>query len=381
MQKQNLALYIHWPFCLSKCPYCDFNSHVRNRIDEEAWKRALIRELDRTAKCIGPRQLTSIFFGGGTPSLMDPRTVGDLIERALQHWPAIPNLEITLEANPNSVEVSRFQALRHAGVNRVSIGVQALNNDDLKLLGRGHNSNEAILAITSAKKIFQRVSFDLIYARPNQTLGQWEEELSQALSFGTEHMSLYQLTIEPGTAFAPLYERGELKIPDEDLAADLYEQTQNQMNAAGLPSYEISNHARPSAESRHNLSYWLYEDYAGIGPGAHGRLSLSSGKVATKQYRAPETWLNAVYAGSGEEEALSLSHTEQTLEALMMGLRLTSGISLSSLPLSPDNLIDQKALNTLINTGYLVKNDNKLQATSRGLQCLNAVLKKLLISC
>jgi oxygen-independent coproporphyrinogen-3 oxidase len=375
---QKLALYIHWPFCLSKCPYCDFNSHVRGSIDENAWEEALLKELDHSAKRTGPRQLTSIFFGGGTPSLMRPQTVEALIKRALQLWCADSQLEVTLEANPNSVEVGRFKDLSAAGVNRVSIGIQALNDPDLKKLGRQHDQNEAISAITTAKSVFERVSFDLIYARPDQTLEAWKEELTRALSFGTEHLSLYQLTIEPGTAFAPLYERGELKIPGDDLAADLFEQTQDQMTAAGLPAYEISNHARIGAESRHNLSYWRYEDYAGVGPGAHGRLTLGTGKVATKQYRAPETWIKAVANGSGEEECIPLSLSEQNTEALIMGLRLTSGLRLCDLPSHEDLPINANALNSLIDGGYLVKSDKYLWATSSGLLCLNAVLKRLL---
>lgn len=375
---QNLALYIHWPFCLSKCPYCDFNSHVRASIDEEGWKEALLKELDHAARRLGPRQLTSIFFGGGTPSLMHPQTVDALINRTFAHWSAAPALEVTLEANPNSVEVSRFQDLRHAGVNRVSIGVQALNDPDLKLLGRQHSAHEAIAAITTAISTFERVSFDLIYARPHQTLEAWEQELSKALSFGTEHLSLYQLTIEPGTAFAPLYERGELIIPGEDLAADLFEQTQNQMATADLPAYEISNHARPGAASRHNLSYWRYEDYAGIGPGAHGRLTLPAGKVATRQYRAPETWMQAVTNGSGEEESLLLSPEEQITEAIMMGLRLTSGLQLSKFPVLNQTNINLDALHTLVQDGYLVLTEPTLKATPLGLQCLNAVLRRLL---
>lgn len=378
LEAQNLALYIHWPFCLSKCPYCDFNSHVRASIEEDSWEEALLEELDHTAKRIGSRQLTSIFFGGGTPSLMRPQTVGALINRALTHWAAIKDIEITLEANPNSVEVSRFQDLKYAGVNRVSIGVQALNDSDLKQLGRHHNANEAIAAIATAMSTFEHVSFDLIYARPYQRLSDWRQELDQALSFGTEHLSLYQLTIEPGTAFAPLYERGELIIPGEDLAADLFELTQNQTAAVGLPAYEISNHARPGFESRHNLNYWQYLDYAGIGPGAHGRLTLPEGKVATKQYRAPETWMKAVMSGSGEEELLPLSPQEQATEALMMGLRLTSGLQLSRLYSLGPSIIDQDALKALVDGGYLVKNDTTLKATPLGRQCLNAVLKRLI---
>jgi putative oxygen-independent coproporphyrinogen III oxidase len=372
---QNLALYIHWPFCLSKCPYCDFNSHVRASIEEDAWEEALLKELDHTAARLGPRHLTSIFFGGGTPSLMRPRTVEALIRKALGYWSPTPNIEITLEANPNSVEVSKFQDLKAAGVNRVSIGIQALNDPDLKQLGRQHRAAEGIKAIETAIKTFERASFDLIYARPHQTVEAWRQELAQAMSFGTEHISLYQLTIEPGTAFAPLYERGELIIPGEDLAADLFELTQQQTKAAGLPAYEISNHARPGAESRHNISYWQYQDYAGVGPGAHGRLTLPEGKVATKQYRAPETWMKAVMNGSGEEEAILLSAQDQETEALMMGLRLTAGLELPSFK---STIIDPEGLRILIEGGYLLKTDNTLRATPLGLQCLNGVLKRLL---
>jgi oxygen-independent coproporphyrinogen-3 oxidase len=375
LPSQNIALYIHWPFCQSKCPYCDFNSHVRASIDNDLWQEALLKELDRHAAYLGPRHLSSIFFGGGTPSLMSPKTVEALIDRALGHWSAIEDLEITLEANPNSVEVSRFQNLRQAGVNRVSIGVQALNDADLKRLGRQHSTTEAIAAIKTAIATFDRVSFDLIYARPHQTLVAWEQELAEALSFGTEHLSLYQLTIEPGTAFAPLYERGDLIIPGEDLAADLFEVTQNLTAAAGLSAYEISNHARTGAESRHNLTYWRYQDYAGIGPGAHGRLTCDSSKIATKQYRAPETWLKAVDKGSGEEERLPLSLSDQAMESLMMGLRLKAGLPLDQ---AKRDIIDPKSLELLEKGGYLMVNHNHLQATPLGLQCLNAVLKRLL---
>jgi oxygen-independent coproporphyrinogen-3 oxidase len=285
-----------------------------------------------------------------------------------------------LEANPNSVEVNRFQDLGIAGVNRVSLGVQALNDADLMQLGRKHSADEAMAAVTTAMETFERVSFDLIYARPHQSLEAWKQELDHALSFGTEHLSLYQLTIEPGTAFAPLFERGELIIPGEDLAADLFELTQYQTAIAGLPAYEISNHARPNSESHHNLSYWRYQDYAGIGPGAHGRLTLDKGKVATKQYRAPETWLAAVRRGSGEEESLPLSVEDQATEALMMGLRLTSGICLSQLPELGQSVIDANSLKVLINGGYLMMTEDILKATPLGLQCLNAVLKRLLSS-
>ena len=288
-----LSLYIHWPFCLSKCPYCDFNSHVRQTFDEEAWQEGLLHELERYADHIKtweqPYTLQSIFFGGGTPSLMQPQTVERLIDKALQLWGRDPSLEITLEANPNSVEVQRFQALRQAGINRLSLGIQAFNDTALKQLGRQHSTQEALKALEIACDIFSRVSFDLIYARPGQTLQDWQEELIKALSFGTEHLSLYQLTIEPGTAFASLYNRGELILPDEERSADLFEMTQAVMNNSQRPAYEISNHAKKGAECRHNLTYWTYQDYIGIGPGAHGRLTCGPlKKQATRQKKTPK---------------------------------------------------------------------------------------------
>lgn len=378
----SLALYIHWPFCLSKCPYCDFNSHVRASIDEDRWQEGLLQELTQTAELTGPRRLTSIFFGGGTPSLMPPKTVAALIDQACQLWSPEPGFEITLEANPNSVEARRFQDFKTAGINRLSVGIQALNDPDLKALGRQHSAEEAIAALKIATQTFDRVSFDLIYARPHQTLNAWQEELERALSFSTEHLSLYQLTIEPGTAFAPLYERGELVIPDEELAADLYELTQERTEAAGLPAYEISNHARLGCESRHNLAYWKYQDYAGVGPGAHGRITLKDGvKLATKQLRAPETWLKQVFSlGHGHDESETIRSFEtQAQEALLMGLRLKEGIDLKKLPLPWPQLIDQKRLNPLIEAGFLIlKNDDHLMATQAGRQRLNAILRSLL---
>jgi len=372
-----LALYIHWPFCLSKCPYCDFNSHVREKIDEKAWQQALLKELQRTAVLTGPRQLTSIFFGGGTPSLMSPQTVAAVIDQAQMLWSFDPNIEITLEANPNSVEVAKFQQLKSAGVNRVSLGIQALNDGDLKGLGRQHSAKEAIAAIATATQVFNRVSCDLIYARPQQTLLNWKQELATMLSFGTSHVSLYQLTIEAGTAFETLYRRGDLKIPEENLASDLYEQTQEMMNTAGFPAYEVSNHARVGEESRHNLSYWRYQDYAGVGPGAHGRLTVSGQKVATKQYRAPETWLKKVEdTGTGEEETILLNPQEQTVEAVMMGLRLSEGIDLNSLPAL--EMINAAQQHTLVYAGFLEQNGSQLTATLAGRQRLNTVLGQLL---
>src|SRR5579863_145353 len=276
--ESELALYIHWPFCTSKCPYCDFNSHVRERIDEARWRNALLRELDRAAETLAGRRVASVFFGGGTPSLMAPQTAAALIERIATHWGLDDRTEITLEANPTSVEASRFAELRAAGVNRVSLGVQALDDGALKFLGRGHNAGEARGAVALAARLFPRFSFDLIYARPGQTLAAWRDELSAALAMAGNHLSLYQLTIEAGTAFATAYARGDFRLPDEETQAALYEVTQEALAAAGLPAYEISNHARPGEECRHNLVYWRYQDYLGIGPGAHGRLTPNLNK-------------------------------------------------------------------------------------------------------
>ncbi len=287
------AVYVHWPFCKAKCPYCDFNSHVRAAIDQAAWQRALLAELDHYADRTPGRTVSSVFFGGGTPSLMAPATAAALIERIGQRWVLAGDAEITLEANPTSVEAERFRDFRAAGVNRASLGVQALDPAALTFLGRGHSVGEAIAAIALARRQFPRFSFDLIYARPGQEPAQWDAELKQALSLAGDHLSLYQLTIEKGTAFHTAHARGDFAIPDDDRAGMLYELTQLRLNEAGLPSYEISNHARPGGESRHNLVYWRYGDYVGIGPGAHGRLTLGGAKVATRQLRLPETWLAA----------------------------------------------------------------------------------------
>lgn len=374
------ALYVHWPFCKSKCPYCDFNSHVRQSIDEARWRDALLLELERTATWTGKRNLTSIFFGGGTPSLMDPKTVESVIDKATQLWATTPSLEITLEANPNSVEASQFKNLKASGVNRISVGIQALNDVDLKALGRLHSTEEAMSAIKTACSIFDRVSFDLIYARPHQTLEAWKEELAQALTFNTEHLSLYQLTIEPGTAFATLHARGELKIPDSDLAADFYELTQEMMEAKGLPAYEISNHARVGAECQHNLVYWRYQDYAGVGPGAHGRVTINGEKIATQQKKAPETWLDAVFnQGNGNEPTVVITSAEQAEETLMMGLRLQEGVHLPNgiTPFHP--YINQPKLSLLIEQNLLTLSQDRLTATKAGRQCLNSVLQLLLV--
>ncbi|MGE5271042.1 MAG: radical SAM family heme chaperone HemW, partial [Thiohalocapsa sp.] len=327
IRREPLAIYIHWPFCRSKCPYCDFNSHVREGIDAGRWTRALLADLERQAARLPEREVVSIFFGGGTPSLMPVETTAALIARVKALFPAAPDLEVTLEANPNSAEARAFAAFAAAGVNRLSLGVQALDPVALRFLGRAHDRDEAIAAIRWARDIFPRFSFDLIYARPGQTAEAWQGELDEALSLAGEHLSLYQLTIEPGTAFGNRAARGEALAADEETAAALFELTQARLAAAGLPGYEISNHAHPGAECRHNLAYWRYEDYLGIGPGAHGRLRRDSLRLATRQIRGPEAWLAAIEAGgSGLEEATPIGAGEAVEEMVMMGLRLAAGI-------------------------------------------------------
>src|SRR5579864_8766022 len=318
MARPPLAVYIHWPFCRSKCPYCDFNSHVRERIDTRGWTEALLADLDRQAELATEHEVVSIFFGGGTPSLMPPETAAALIERVKRHWKTTRNLEITLEANPNSAEAERFAGFAEAGVNRLSLGVQSLDPEALKFLGRGHDRAEAIAAIGLARANFARYSFDLIYARPGQTSAAWRGELDEALALAGEHLSLYQLTIEPGTAFHTRARLGEFAIPDEEDAAALFEMTQDRLAAHGLPAYEISNHARPGAESRHNLAYWRYEDYLGIGPGAHGRITRNGVKYATRQRRLPEAWLKQPEF----EEMTAIPRESAVEEMVMMGLRL-----------------------------------------------------------
>ena len=378
-----LALYIHWPFCRSKCPYCDFNSHVRERIDEARWRAALLRELEHYASASLGRRIGSIFFGGGTPSLMAPETVAALIERTRKYWPVLGDVEITLEANPNSVEAGRFAALAAAGVNRLSLGVQALDDEALRFLGRRHDAAEARAAIATAARHFPRYSFDLIYGRPGQSVTAWQRELGEALTLAGEHLSVYQLTIEPGTAFATAEARGDFAMPDEETAAALFEATGSMLSAAGFPAYEISNHARPGAECRHNLAYWRYQDYLGVGPGAHGRLTVGPVKLALRQYRAPETWLAAVESeGHGTEARLPLLPEERREELLMMGLRLVEGISRSCFRREsgrePEDLFDGDRLARLIEAGFLRLDDECLAATAAGRQRLNAVLAALL---
>ncbi len=373
-----LALYIHWPFCVSKCPYCDFNSHVRDSVDQDAWREALLADMAYEAAQLPGRILTSIFFGGGTPSLMPPATVAALIDAAAGHWTTAPDIEITLEANPGSVETARFGDIARAGVNRVSLGLQALDDRTLHYLGRAHDTAEGLKGLDTAQKAFDRVSFDLIYARPDQSAADWEAELARALSFGTEHLSLYQLTIEPGTQFAARQAKGELPTLDPDDAATLFEDTRAQMSAAGLPAYEVSNHARPGAESRHNLTYWRYGDYAGIGPGAHGRRDGH----ATVRRKKPENWLTRVAAnGHGIELEEALDPASRAKEALLMGLRLDAGVNLDAIAartgLAVDQLVDPKAVDQLATHGLLVRNAAHLRVTEAGMIVLNAILAEI----
>ena len=372
-----LSLYIHWPFCKSKCPYCDFNSHVRDSINEAAWQQALLYELEYWAAQTQGRRLASIFFGGGTPSLMPPETTGALIASAKQVWNAPEDLEVTLEANPTSVEAGKLRDFKAAGVNRLSMGVQSLNDADLKSLGRQHSANEAMAAIETATGIFERFSFDLIYARMNQTVKQWQAELQQALRFKPRHLSVYQLTIEPGTQFHTLHQRGELVTPDEELGSALYGTTQDILEDAGLPAYEISNHAMQGQECRHNLTYWRYEDYVGIGPGAHGRVTVNNTKLATRTHRAPEEWLErALRDGHGLTEQTPVPISEQRDEMLLMGLRLSEGISTEKLDAYGVTL-NQNRLRTLEKHGLVQLTREKLIATPEGRLRLNTLIAEI----
>ncbi|MCS6779217.1 MAG: radical SAM family heme chaperone HemW [Geminicoccaceae bacterium] len=378
-----LALYVHWPFCRAKCPYCDFNSHVRPRIEQALWRKALLAELEHWIGRLGPRRLVSIFFGGGTPSLMAPETVAAVIERAVAAWPPAEDLEVTLEANPTSVEAERFRGYRAAGVNRVSIGVQALDEAALRLLGREHSVAEALAAVELAQGTFPRVSIDLIYARPGQTAAQWEAELGRALALGTGHLALYELTIEEGTRFHAEVAAGRLVPLPEDEQALLLELTDARTRAAGLPAYEVSNHARPGEECRHNLVYWRYGEYVGIGPGAHGRVRCDGRRLATRTLRAPEAWLARVRElGHGLEALEPLEPATQALEALMMGLRLAEGVPLARLEAlagePADALLDRAARDRLVRAGLLLDEPERLVATAAGRQRLNGVLRALL---
>lgn len=374
------GLYVHWPFCQAKCPYCDFNSHVTAKIDQNAWVRAYLAELDRLSEQLSGRVLNSIFFGGGTPSLMQPETVAAVISRAREIWPFANDIEISLEANPGSVEAGRFSGYRDAGVNRVSMGIQALNDADLRRLGRIHSVAEARAAFDIARSCFDRVSFDLIYARQGQTLAAWQAELREALSMAIDHLSLYQLTIEEGTAFGDRYARGKLRnLPADDTAADMYQATQEICAAHGMHGYEISNHARPGAESRHNQIYWRYGDYAGIGPGAHGRLTLNGVRHATETHLAPGAWLQAVAAGNGESLREALASEDAASEYLMMGMRLSEGLDIARYAQLAGRDLPQARLRGLADLGMVTISGDRLSATDQGRAVLNAVLRELLV--
>ncbi|MCF2871477.1 radical SAM family heme chaperone HemW [Octadecabacter sp. G9-8] len=372
------GLYIHWPFCQAKCPYCDFNSHVVASVDQARWAAAFEAELDRIAAITGERVLNSVFFGGGTPSLMSVVTVDRIMSRIQKNWRLANDLEVTLEANPTSIEAERFSGYHKAGVNRVSVGVQALNDPDLKALGRLHSAREALGAIEIARTTFDRVSFDLIYARQNQSVDDWTAELTQALSLDPDHLSLYQLTVEDGTAFGDRFKRGLLRgLPDEDLGADLWNVTQDKCNAAGLAAYEVSNHAKNGQESRHNLIYWRSGDWAGIGPGAHGRLTIDGVRHETVAPKAPGAWLSRVEDGKGGDDVMSAMDAEAVLEErVLMGLRMTEGL------LMPQPWITNNTskINELQDNGFVILSSDRLTVTAAGRPILNAVINRLLTS-
>jgi putative oxygen-independent coproporphyrinogen III oxidase len=379
----DLALYVHWPFCLAKCPYCDFNSHVRERIDQTRFAAALRRELATEAVRLGRRRLTSVFFGGGTPSLMHPSTVAALLDDAAKWFDAADDLEITLEANPTSIEAARLADYRAAGVNRVSIGIQSLDDTALRTLGRQHSANEAVAALALAQRLFPRVSFDLIYARPGQNFAAWRAELRAALAIAADHLSLYQLTIEPATRFAALHRQGKIVLPDEDTAAALYDATGEECARAGLLPYEISNYARPGEESRHNLAYWRYLDYAGIGPGAHGRVTVNGCLHATRRHRAPEPWAELVErTGDGLTASEPVASEERAREALLMGLRLAEGIDLARFAARTGRTVAQSVdgavLAQCIEAEYLVLTQDRLVATREGRIRLDSLLASLI---
>jgi oxygen-independent coproporphyrinogen-3 oxidase len=373
------GIYVHWPFCKAKCPYCDFNSHVRHEgVDALSFARALCTELSWFAERTPGRTVTSIFFGGGTPSLMPPEAVGHVLDTIGTLWSVSPNVETTLEANPTSIEAENFRGYRAAGVNRVSVGVQALNDEDLKALGRQHSAEEALAAFRLAAKIFPRVSFDMIYARPNQTADQWRAELSRALSEQQGHMSLYQLTIEPGTAYFDLYERGRLVTPSDDRAADLYDMTQELTEKAGLSTYEISNHALPGQESQHNLLYWRYGEYAGVGPGAHSRIAEAENRRALIAERHPETWRTLVQGQRhGIVSDTVVPPVDQASEYLLMGMRIAEGIDMDRYAALAGREIDSSKLAGMKSMGLVKRHGQRLMATADGRKLLNAVIAEL----
>jgi putative oxygen-independent coproporphyrinogen III oxidase len=374
------GVYIHWPFCAAKCPYCDFNSHVRHQpVDQQRFAAAFDSEMRTMRERTGPRTVSSIFLGGGTPSLMRPETVEAVLDAVSRHWTVPQGIEVTLEANPSSVEAERFRGYRAAGVNRVSLGVQALNDADLRFLGRLHNVEEALRAIGLARDLFPRLSFDLIYARPGQSLDAWQAELEEAIGYAADHLSLYQLTIEEGTRFHALHAAGKIAMPDIDLAADLYELTQSVTASRGLPAYEISNHARPGAESRHNLIYWRYGEYAGIGPGAHGRFMEGNRRIVTITEKVPENWAQLVEAkGHGVVDGEVLSRSEEADEYLLMGLRLAEGIDLSRYEKLSGHSLSPARMDILQGEGLVASIGNsRIRATAAGMVVLNALVADL----
>ncbi|MBT9385704.1 radical SAM family heme chaperone HemW [Pseudooceanicola sp. CBS1P-1] len=380
-QNAGFGIYVHWPFCQSKCPYCDFNSHVAETIDQERWLKTYVTELERYAAVTSGRVVQSVFFGGGTPSLMEPRTVEGILDTIRRLWPQANDTEVTLEANPGSVEAGRFRGYAAAGVNRVSMGFQAMNDRDLKRLGRLHSVDEALRAFDVARNQFDRVSFDLIYARQDQTLAEWEAELHRALSLAIDHLSLYQLTIEEGTAFGDRYKRGGLKgLPEEDLAADMYELTQSVTAEHGFDCYEVSNHARDGARSRHNVLYWRYGDYIGVGPGAHGRVTIDGRRHATEAHRAPGKWLAAAEAGNADSLIEALTGPEQAQEYLLMGLRLREGIDQNRFERLSGTSLYTSVLNELDEMNLLKREKSHIFVTDQGRMVLNAILNKLLDS-
>ncbi len=374
------GLYLHWPFCQSKCPYCDFNSHVAAQVDQSRWLSAFQSEIDRVGALTQGRILNTVFFGGGTPSLMAPALVQGILDRIRATWTLANDVEITLEANPGSVEAARFEGYAQAGINRVSLGIQSLDAADLRRLGRMHNVDEAVKAIAIAQANFARVSIDLIYARQNQSLAAWRDELRRALDFGTSHLSLYQLTIEDGTVFGQMHAKNLLRgLPEEDLSADMFEITQEITAGAGLPAYEVSNHARPGDESRHNLIYWRMGDYAGIGPGAHGRLTLDGKRFATEAERTPTTWLEQSLSSPGSAERLEcLFARDRASEYLMFSLRLREGASLSRYADLAGEELSVRALADVIDLGFLDRKDDRICTSKSGVMMLNGVLRALL---
>ena len=379
MSREPLALYVHWPFCVSKCPYCDFNSHVRDNIDQDMWREALLADLAHEARLLAGRQLTSIFFGGGTPSLMEPGTVAAVIDAACSHWKPADDIEISLEANPNSVEAARFAALSKAGVNRLSLGIQSFDDKALAFLGRAHSAREGWKALETAQRNFRRVSFDLIYALPEDREESWAATLAQALSLGTTHLSLYQLTIEPGTRFATMVAKQQLEPLDADRSAALYELTDAMTSSAGMSGYEISNYARRGRESLHNLTYWRYGDYAGIGPGAHGRRL----RMRTMRHRKPENFLSAIERnGHGMVEDALLSPTEAADEALVMGLRLREGIDAEAMAqrFGLASIVDWRRVDRLVGSGHLDRSGKRIALTAAGRLLLDSILGEIAVS-